>query len=60
MNQGKETLMKTKTQLSLNLKKTGAKVILQQDLPSYDPAGTTSDFKSINEGGKKKKTSVHY
>lgn len=41
------------TQLSLNLKKTGAKVNLWQDLPSYDPARTTSDFKSINEGGKK-------
>lgn len=31
-----------------------AKVNLQQHLPSYDPLGTTGDFKGgINEGGKK-------
>lgn len=40
-------------QLSLNLQKIGAKVNLWQDLPSYDSVRTTSDFKSINEGGKK-------
>lgn len=33
--------------------KTGATVNLQKDLPSYDPLGTTGDFKSINEGGKR-------
>lgn len=40
-------------QRCLKLQKTGAKVNLWQDLPSYDPVRTTSDFKSINEGGKK-------